>query len=147
MELSRPIDLGTYPNWEVGVCELSCSSPPPESLNTVDVTPCVYHTMIYYNLISPKFVGDTTDRFMRTFPTASCRHHEFRNVHYGLLEQRQFQSIRVEFLTLEGLHVPFDDNTTTPNVVLYFNKNYLEYFLLENIASVSLLTHLYLCIR
>ena len=30
LKLSRPIDLGTSENWEVGVCEL-CSSPPLES--------------------------------------------------------------------------------------------------------------------
>jgi hypothetical protein len=60
---------------------------------------------------------------MRTFPTTSYRHHEFRNVQYVPVEQRQFQSIRVEFLTLEGLHVPFEDSTTPTRVVLYF-RNY-----------------------
>jgi hypothetical protein len=40
------------------------------------------------------------------------------------VEQRQFQSIRVEFLTLDGLHVPFEDNWTPTKVVLHFRKNY-----------------------
>jgi hypothetical protein len=61
---------------------------------------------------------------MRTLPTISYRHHEFRNVHYVPVEQRQFQSMRVEFLTLNGLHDPFEDSTTPTKVVLYFRKNY-----------------------
>ena len=122
LKLSRPADLGKYPNWEVGVCAVSCSS--PASLNTVDITPYADHAMIYCNLISPKFVGDSTLRCMRTFPTASFRHHEFRNVHYVPVEQRKFQSIRVEFLTLEGLHVPFKDSMTPTKLVLHFRKNY-----------------------
>jgi len=124
VKLSRPIDLGTSPNWEVGVCEVSCSSPPPASLNTVDVTPCADHAMIYCNIISPQFVADSSVRCMRTFPTTSCRHYEFRNVQYVPVEQRQFQSIRIEFLTLEGLHVPFEDSVTPTKVVLHFRKNY-----------------------
>jgi hypothetical protein len=124
VKLSRPVDLGTSPNWEVGVCEVSCSSPLPESLNTVDVSPCAVYAMIYCNLISPQCVGHSTVRCMRTFPTTSCRYHEFRNIHYVLVEQWQVQSIRVQFLTLEGLHVPFEDSTTRTNVVLHFCKNY-----------------------
>jgi len=84
--------------------------------------------MIYCNLISPQFVGDSTVRFMRTFPTTSSRLHEFRNVHYVPVENRPFQSIRVEFLTLEGLHVPFEDSMTPTKMVLHFQKNYQWYF-------------------
>jgi len=124
VKLSRPIDLGTYTNWEVGVCEVSCSSPPPASLNTVDVTPCADHAVIYCNIISPQFVADSTVCCMRTFPTTSYRHYEFRNVQYMPVVQRQFQSIRVEFLTLEGLRVPFEDSVTPTKVVLHFRKNY-----------------------
>jgi len=58
VKLSRPVDLGTSPNWEVGVCEVSCSS--PESLNTLDVTLCADHAMIYCHIIAPQFVGDST---------------------------------------------------------------------------------------
>jgi hypothetical protein len=57
---------------------------------------------------------------MRTFPTTSSQLHEFRNVHYVPVEQRKFQSIRVEFLTLEGLHVPFEDSMMPTKVVLDF---------------------------
>jgi len=103
VKLSRPIDLGTSPNWEVGDCEESSSTPPPASLNTVDVTPFADHAMIYFNLISPQFFGDRTVSCMRTFPTTSCRHYVFRNVQFVPLEQRQIQFIRIEFLTLEGL--------------------------------------------
>ena len=106
VKLSRPIDMGTSPNWEGGVWEVSCSTLPPESLNTVDVTPCAYHGMIYCNLILPQIVGDNTVRCMRKFANTSRRHHEFRNVQYVPVEQRQFQSIRVEFLRLEGLQAP-----------------------------------------
>jgi hypothetical protein len=124
VKLSRPIDQGTSPNWEVGVCEVPCSSPPPASLNTVDVTPCADHDMIFCNIISPQFIADCTVRCMRTFPTTSCQHEEFRNFQYVSVEQRQFQSIRIEFLTLEGLHVPFDDSVTSTKVVLHFLKYY-----------------------
>ena len=62
--------------------------------------------MIYSNLISPRFVGDSTVRCMLTFHTASCRNCEFRKFHFVLVEHRQFQSIRVEFLTLEGYTSP-----------------------------------------
>jgi len=51
--------------------------------------------------------------------------HEFRNDQYVPVEQRQFQSIRIEFLTLEWLHVPFEDSETSINVLLHFRKNYL----------------------
>jgi len=112
VKLSRPIHLGTSPNWKVGVCDVSRSSPPLESLNTVDVTPCADHAITYCNLISPQCVGDSTVRCMRTFPTASCRHHELLHFKYVPVEQRQLQSIRVVFLTFLVLHVPFEDSRT-----------------------------------
>jgi hypothetical protein len=124
VKISRPIEIGTSLNWEEGVCGVSCSSPTPASLITVDVMPCADHAMIYCNLISPQFVADSTVSCMRTFPTTSCRHYEFRNVQYVPVEQRQFQSIRIEFLTLEGLHVPFEDSVTPTKEVLHFRKNY-----------------------
>jgi hypothetical protein len=61
---------------------------------------------------------------MRTFPTTSCQHYDFRNVQYVPVEQRQFQYILIEFHTLEGFHVPFEDSLTLRNVVLHFRKNY-----------------------
>ena len=80
--------------------------------------------MIYCNLISRHFVGDNTVRWMRTFPNTSCRHYEFRNVQYAALEHRQFQSFRIEFLTLEELHVPFEDSVTPTKVVVLYRKYY-----------------------
>jgi hypothetical protein len=60
---------------------------------------------------------------MQIFPTTSCRHYEFRNVQYVPKDQWQFQSIRIEFLTLEGLHVPFEYTVMPTNVVLHFRMN------------------------
>jgi len=50
--------------------------------------------------------------------------HEFRNVQYVPVEQRRSQDIRIEFLTPEGLHIPFADSTMPNKVVLHFRKNY-----------------------
>ena len=90
MKLSRPIYIGKYPNWEVGVYEVSCSSPPPASLNTVNVTPCADHAMIYCDIISPQFVADSTVRCMRTFPTTYFQHYEFRNDQYVPVDRDNF---------------------------------------------------------
>jgi hypothetical protein len=124
VKLSRPIYMGNSPNWQVGECELSFSSRPMESLKAVDVTPCADHAMIYCNIISPQFGGDSTVRYMRTYPNASCRHNGFPNVQYLPVQQRQFHSIRIEFFTLEELHVLFEDSTTPRNVMLQFQKYY-----------------------
>jgi len=56
VKLAQPIDLGSTSKWEVGVCEISCSSS-PEGANPV---------LFYYNLISPQFLGDSTVRCIRT---------------------------------------------------------------------------------
>ena len=53
--------------------------------------------------------------------------HEFRNVQYVPVEQRRFQDIRIEFLTTEGLHIPFEDTTIPTRVVLHFRKYYQWY--------------------
>jgi len=116
VKLAQPIDLGTTSKWEVGVSELSCSSSPEEASPV----------LLYCNLITPQFLGDSTVRYIRTFrlyPNAMCQH-EFRNVHYVPVEQRRFQDIRIEFLTTEGLHIPFADSTMPTRVVLHFRKNY-----------------------
>jgi len=120
VKLLRPIDLGTSPIWEVGVFEVSCSS--PASLKILDV--CAVNAMIYCNLNSPQFVGESTVRCLRTFPATSCRHNGFWNVQYAPVEQRQFQSIRIEFLKLEVLHFPFEDSVRTTKVVFHFRNNY-----------------------
>jgi hypothetical protein len=66
------------------------------------------NALIYCNLISQLFVGDDTVRCLRTFifPTVHCQH-VFIEVFYGPVEQRRFQEIRIEFLTLGGRRVPF----------------------------------------
>jgi len=116
VKLAQPIDLGSTSKWEVGVYEISCSSS-PEGANPV---------LLYCNVISPQFLGDNTVRCIRTFllyPNAMCQH-EFQNVQYVPVKQRRFQDIRMEFLTTEGLHIPFEDSTMPTKVVLHFRKNY-----------------------
>jgi len=80
----------------------------------------------YCNLISPKFVGDSIVRVMQTlvFPSSSTCEHEFPHVYYVPVVQRRFQDIRIEFLTAEGLQIPYEENTTPTNLVLHFRKNY-----------------------
>ena len=116
VKLAQPIDLGSTSKWEVGVCEISCSSS-PEGANPA---------LLYCNLISPHFLGDRTVRCLRTFrlySNAMCQH-EFQNVQYLPVEQRRFQDIRMEFLTTEGLDIPFEDSTMPTKVVFHFRKNY-----------------------
>jgi len=57
VKLAQPIDLDTTSKWEVGVCEISCSSS-PEGASPV---------LLYCNLITSQFMGDSTVRFLRTF--------------------------------------------------------------------------------
>ena len=57
---------------------------------------------------------------MWTFPISSFRHHEFRSMNYVPKKQRSFQAVWIEFLTLKGLHVPFEDKVTPTKVVLHF---------------------------
>jgi len=116
VKLAQPIDLGSTSNWEVGVCKISCSSP-SEGANLV---------LLYCNVISPQFLGDGTVRCVWTFrlnPNAMCKD-EFQNVQYVPVEQRRFQDIRIEFLTTEGLHIPFEDSTMPMKEVLHFRNNY-----------------------
>jgi hypothetical protein len=115
VKLAQPVDLGTTSDWEVGVCEISCSKS-----QLVDT-----HALIFCNLIAPQFVGDSTVRCMRTFfVTDISNHREFQNVYYVPVEQRRFQDIRIEFLTSDGLHIPLQDSITPTKRVLHFHKNY-----------------------
>jgi hypothetical protein len=115
VKLAQPVDLGTTADWEVGVCEISCST--SQQVDT--------HALIYCKLIAPQFVGDSTVRCMWTFfVTDTACHREFQYVHYVPVEQRRFQDIRIEFLTSEGLHIPLDNSVTPTKVVHHFRKNY-----------------------
>ena len=99
VKLEQPIDLGSTSNWEVGVCEISCTSSP-------DGASLVF---LYCNTISPKFLCDSTVRCIRTFrlyPNAMCQD-EFQNLQHVPVDQRRFQDIRIEFLTNEDLHIHF----------------------------------------
>ena len=82
--------------------------------------------LVYCNLITPQFLGDSSVRCIWTFriyPNAMCQH-EFRNVQYVPVEQRRLQDIRIEFLTTEGLHIPFAESSMPTSMVLHFRKNY-----------------------
>jgi len=118
VKLAQAVDLRSTSSWEVGLLEISCSSLPME-----EETP----DRIYTNLASPQFVGDSTVSTLRTFvfpssSSSSCQH-EFRDVYYVPVDQRRFQDIRIELLTAEGLHIPFEGSTTHTKVVLHFQKN------------------------
>ena len=70
-------------------------------------------------------MGDSTFHSMRTFrliSSASCGH-EFQNLHYVPVEERRFHDVRIEFLTSDGLHIPFEDSTKPSKFVLHFRKN------------------------
>ena len=124
VKLTQPIILGSNDNWEVGVCEISCS--PPLSIGTGKAVTVVGDTnvLLYCNLVSPQFVSDQTARVLRTFihPSSHCEH-KFTEVYYVPVEQRNFQDIRIEFLTLYGNRVKFKDSATPSKVVLHFRKN------------------------
>jgi len=116
VKLAQTIDLGSTSNWQEGVCEIWCSSSPERSS----------HVLLYCNVISLQFLGESTVLCIRTFrlyPNAMCQH-EFRKVQYVPVEQRRLQDIRIEFLTTECLHIPFADSTIPKRVVLYFRKYY-----------------------
>ena len=74
VKLAQPVDMCSTSNWEVGLCEISCSSPPMEEETLA---------LIYCTFISPQFLGDNTVRSMRTFffpsSSSSCQH-KSRNV-------------------------------------------------------------------
>ena len=116
VKLAQPVDLGSNSNWVVGLCEISYSSPPMGEEETT--------ALMYCNLISLQFVGDSTVRCTRTFvfQSLTCQR-EFQNVYYVLVEKRIFQDIRIDLLTTEGLHAPFEDSTTPTKVVIHFRKN------------------------
>ena len=63
---ARTIELVSIENWEVGICEISCTP-----LNVCTIRPLLVvgetNVLIYCNLISPQFVGDKNSRVLRTF--------------------------------------------------------------------------------
>jgi len=116
VKLTQPIDLGSTSKWEVGVREISFSTT-PEGASPV---------LLYCNQISSQFLDDSSVRCIRTlrlYTNAMCQQ-EFRKVQNVPVDQRKFQDIRIEFLTTEGLHIPFADSTMPTRVVVHFRKNY-----------------------
>ena len=74
VKLVRLIGLDPKENWEVGICEISCSPPNVGNLRPLLVVGET-SVLICCNLISPQFVGDQTARCLRTFifPSKHCR--------------------------------------------------------------------------
>jgi len=98
--LAQPIDLGSTSKWEVEVCEISCSSS-SEGANPV---------LLYCNLISPQFLGDST---------VPQRHVSAR------VSERKIRATGAEqILTPEDLHIPYEDSIKPTKLVLHFRKNY-----------------------
>jgi len=64
VKLAESIHQGTTSKWEVGLCEISCSSS-PEGASSV---------LLYCNLISPQILGDSTVRCIRMFSALPQRH-------------------------------------------------------------------------
>jgi len=70
-------------------------------------------------------VGDNASRSLRAFiyPKTHCQN-IFKEVFYVPIEQRRFQDIRIEFLTLQGKRVPFKNSENPTKMILHFRKNY-----------------------
>jgi len=83
---------------------------------------------------------------MQTFPTNSCRHYVFRNVQYVPVEQRQFQSIRIGFLTLQRLHDAFEDSIKPKKIGVSFPQEYPDViFVIKHCVSIP--THTFLAMH
>ena len=81
-ELARPVKLGSYDKWEVGLCEFSYC---PNSVSTFKNTTVVGDAtgLMYCVLISPQYVGRSLVRCMRTFIyTSRSGQHVFDNIYY-----------------------------------------------------------------
>jgi len=121
-ELTRPLELGSSDNWEVGVCEFYYT---PNSVGTFKHTTAVDDTtgLIYCDLISPLYVGRALDRCMRTFIYPSLwGEHMFNYVYHLPVEKRTFKSIRIEVFQLTGKRVEFKSSMTPSMVVLHFRR-------------------------
>ena len=80
--------------------------------------------MIYCDLISPQFVGSSLVRCLQTYvyPLAERQRGRLENVYYVPAEKQKITNIRVEFLTLEGERVKFEESETPSRLVLHFRK-------------------------
>ena len=124
VKLAQLIDLDTEENWEVVICEITCTPPTSCTIKSVLIVGET-KVLVYCNLISQKFVGDNAVSCLLTFifPSTHCKH-VFKLVFYVPGEQGRFQDIRIEFLTLQGKRVSFKDSKNTTKVIPHFRKNY-----------------------
>ena len=116
VEVAQRIDLRSTSNWEVGVCDISCSSS-PEAVNPSYSTLTLY-LRNYWATASSVAYGR-----LGYYPTQSDSTSN-RYVQYVPVEQRKFQNIRIEFLTTDVLHIPTADTSIATKEVLHFSKNY-----------------------
>jgi hypothetical protein len=122
VHLARPIELGTDEKWEVGVTEITLS---PRNVGTFKPSMIVGDTisMMYYDLITPQFVGVALARVISTFTTPRMDgKYYFDNVYYEPVEKKTFQDIRIEVLDLQGKRVQFKASEVPMQVVLHFRR-------------------------
>jgi hypothetical protein len=122
VHLARPIELGTDESWEVGVTEITWS---PKNVGTFKPSMIIGDTisMMYCDLITPQFTGDTQARIVRTFttPTWDGKYY-FDNVYYVPVEKRTFQDIRIEIVDLAGKRIQFKYSEVPMKVILHFRR-------------------------
>ena len=104
--------LGPNNNWEVRLCEFTSPGAIGKGIG-----------LIYYDLISPQFVGNSRVRCLSTYVYPSVdRHRRFENVYYVPAEKQKITNIRIEILTFEGEMVIFESSDTTSRLILHFRK-------------------------
>ena len=109
LSLAHPVDLSSGENWEVTICEISCS---PTIVDIVKPALMVGDTnvLVYSNLITQQLVGNDTVHCLLTFIFPPFTASVYLKTFYVPVEQRRFQEIRIEFLKMKGKLVPFKDS-------------------------------------
>jgi hypothetical protein len=112
--LPRPVEL-LQGAWEVGVCQLSYSTPESET----ELQPI----FMCCDVMGPQVVGDTLARYLSTvhYPSPDG-HHIFDKVYYVPVENTDVQTVALEVLTKLGEQVPFPDSMKPLDAVLHFRR-------------------------
>ena len=81
--------------------------------------------LIYCDLISPQFVGNSLGRCLRSYvyPSPERQRGRLENVYYVPAKKQMITNIRIEILTLEGKRVMFEGSDTSSRVFLHFCKS------------------------
>jgi len=120
--LPQPIELGPNDNWEVGLCEISY---PPNTVGTLKSVNVVGDTtaLVYFDVISPKYVGKLLVRCLRTFIYRTMYgEHVFDYIYYLPVKEHTIKSIGIEILQLTGKRVEFKSSKTPTKIVLHFRR-------------------------